>query len=106
MPGEAARDLGRDPAPARVREQPVPDLDDQPLAVEMVEHGPAEEPPGAGVDGDEREQPAAVGERRQVREGVAQILCAEPREVARLDDLGIREGGRERVDIVGDGEAQ
>ena len=49
--GEETRDGGRNAASPRMRQDEVTDLDDLPLAVEVVERGAADNLAAAGVDG-------------------------------------------------------
>jgi hypothetical protein len=57
-------DRRSDTASACLRQHPVPDLDDAPLGVEMVEHSGADDVARPGIDSSEGQQASAFGECR------------------------------------------
>jgi hypothetical protein len=104
--GQQPREARRDPAPARVRKDPVADLDDRALRVEVVQRAATDALAGARVDRDQRQQPAARGEGGQLREHREHLPTVEVRKVAGLAQLGVRERGQQGIDVVHDRHAQ
>ena len=100
MLGEHPRDRRRDAASTRLREHPVADLDDLPLAVEMVKHAAADDLARSGVDGREGHQPAASDERRQVAKRGDEPVAIERGQVAGVAKLRVGERRQDRVDVV------
>ena len=91
MSGEQAGDARGEAAAPGAREEPVADLDDRPLRVEVVQGRAAEQGAALGVGGDEGGHPPALGERGQEREGRERLVATHVREVARLAELGVGE---------------
>jgi len=66
--GKRARHLRRDAAAAGAREEPVADLDDPALGVEVVKGAPAENLTGSGLSHEERGEAAARDQLADLRE--------------------------------------
>ena len=69
--------LGRDAASSGVWVEPIPDLDDRPLRVEVTERAAAEDLACLDVGDDERHESAARDERVQSREELGEIGVCE-----------------------------
>jgi hypothetical protein len=98
--GQHPGDAGGHPAATGGGKEPVADLHDRPLGVEVVEDGPAEDPAAGAVgdhDGSMRRLSASAGRPGSIATISARLSLGQ---VAGLEKLGVVEGREEVVDVA------
>ena len=89
-----------------MRQEPVADLDDPALGVEVMQRAAAEDVPGFRIGCDQGQHAPAGDEHGQLRQELQHLLSGEVREIARFPCLGVRERRHDRVDVIGLRQAQ
>ena len=83
-----------------MRQDEVTDLDDLPLAVEVVERGAADNLAAAGIDGGQRQQSPFLGENGEILDRGGKGVTIEGRKVSCLTHLRVDKRRKDRIHVV------